>query len=400
MLPVLTCPALEKLEQLVTGELSQEELDQLAAHLERCTTCADKLEDMPAFRDGFAAVCRDIRAARRYLTEILVAPAAPIAHTEASLFPQRVGRYRLEEQVGGGAMGRIIRVTDETFDRALAMKILRTDRGTSAAAEQRFLREARLTGQMQHPGIPPVQDLGRLDDGRPYYVMKLVKGRSLEAMLEGRSFPGQELPRYVAIFEQVCQTLAYAHSRNVIHRDLKPENIMVGAFGEVQVMDWGLAKLIAGPGKQPEPAADAGSSGTVFDLPTTASERTTASGAVMGTPAYMPPEQARGEIEDLNQRSDVFGLGGILCTILCGKPPFVGSSALRQSKQGAVADAFGRLDGCGADLELIALAKKCLAPNRMTAQHTPVPSLQRLAIIKPFCNSACNRQRSTRPPPS
>src|SRR5262249_9797003 len=111
---------------------------------------------------------------------------------------------------------------------------------------RRFVREARIAGQLQHPGTVPVHELGNLADGRPYFAMKLVKGRTLEDLLDERKAPSQDLPRFLGIFEQVCQTVAYAHARGAIHRDLKPANVMVGRFGEVQVMDWGLAKLLAG----------------------------------------------------------------------------------------------------------------------------------------------------------
>src|SRR5262249_34717808 len=126
------------------------------------------------------------------------------------------------------------------FDRPLAMKVL-LERGDNHLAE-RFLREGKLTGQLQHPGIPPVQEMGKLDDGRPYFIMKLIEGRSLYDLLRARSSPSQDLPLFVSIFEQICHTLGYAHAKGIIHRDLKPSNVMVGAFGEVQVMDWGLAK--------------------------------------------------------------------------------------------------------------------------------------------------------------
>ena len=117
---------------------------------------------------------------------------------------------------------------------------------------RRFVDEARITGQLQHPGIPPVHDLGTLPDGRPFLAMKLIKGRTLDALLRDRPDPAADRGRFVAAFEQVCQAVGYAHAHRVIHRDLKPANVMVGAFGEVQVMDWGLAKVLAdGPARAP-----------------------------------------------------------------------------------------------------------------------------------------------------
>src|SRR5262249_22447655 len=158
--------------------------------------------------------------------------------------------------IARGGMGVVLRARDEDLNRSLAVKVLRADFHGVRELERRFREEAQITGQLQHPGIPPVHEIGTLPDGRPFLAMKLIEGRTLEELLKERSgvaaslqladFPRQvanlpppDLSRFVAIFEQVCQTLAYAHSRGVIHRDLKPSNVMVGAFGEVQVMDWG-----------------------------------------------------------------------------------------------------------------------------------------------------------------
>src|SRR5262249_62132824 len=133
---------------------------------------------------------------------------------------------------------------DNALGRRLAVKALRPEHRGDRVAERRFLGEARVTGQLQHPGVVPVHHIGLLPDGRPYFTMKLVRGQTLAALLEARAGPGQDRPHFLTVFAQVCQTLAYAHSRKVVHRDLKPSNVMVGAFGEVQVMDWGLAKVL------------------------------------------------------------------------------------------------------------------------------------------------------------
>jgi serine/threonine-protein kinase len=229
----------------------------------------------------------------------------------------------------------------------------------------RFVEEAQVTGQLQHPGTVPVHDIGRLEDGRPFIAMKLVRGRTLAALLAERASPADGLARFVGIFGQVCQTLAYAHSMGVLHRDLKPSNVMVGAFGEVQVMDWGLAKVLR-PGDGGRAAEDAQ---TVFAAVRTLRSDTEAAqsraGQALGTPAYMAPEQARGEVDRLDERCDVFGLGAILCEILTGQPPFTTTSAheaVGQAQAADLTDAFRLLDGCGADAELVRLARACLAP--------------------------------------
>src|SRR5262249_11731851 len=137
---------------------------------------------------------------------------------------------------------------DPDFDRPLAVKVLAPQHGGRPDLERRFLEEAHLTGRLQHPGIAPVHAVGRLGDGRPFFSMKLIEGRTLATMLHARS--AGDVMRLLKVFEQVCQTVAYTHSRGVIHRDLKPANVMVGAFGEVQVLDWGLAKVLAGGARE------------------------------------------------------------------------------------------------------------------------------------------------------
>jgi serine/threonine-protein kinase len=170
----------------------------------------------------------------------------------------------------------------------------------------------------------------------------------------------------LGVFERVCETMAYAHARGVIHRDLKPANVMVAEFGEVQIVDWGLAKLLP----RDDAGADAGDRGageTEIRLPQTEAQGTQSiAGSVMGTPAYMPPEQARGEIDRLDERADVFALGAILCEILTGEAPYTGnaSESLDDAREGRLDEAWARLDGCGADDDLVALARACLAPDR------------------------------------
>jgi tetratricopeptide (TPR) repeat protein len=276
--------------------------------------------------------------------------------------PAQVGRYHIQGEIARGGMGIVLRAQDRAFHRTLAVKMLLQAR--QPQLKQRFLEEAQILGQLQHPGIPPVHDLGELPDGRPFFAMKLIKGHTLAALLKERPDPAHDLPQFLAIFGQVCQAVAYAHSRGVLHRDLKPSNIMVGAFGEVQVMDWGLAKVLGSPAAA-EAAIQTEELSTIATVRTAEDELATQDGAVLGTPAYMAPEQARGEIERLDERADVFGLGAILCVVLTGQPPFTNLSALDllvQTAVGELTDAYRRLDACGADEELSTLAKRCLAP--------------------------------------
>src|SRR5271166_4701345 len=154
--------------------------------------------------------------------------------------------------------------------------------------------------------------------------MKLIQGRTLDKLLKDRSSPGDDLARFVTIFGQVCQTVAYAHSKKVIHRDLKPLNVMVGAFGEVQVMDWGLAKALAREPVQAEAAPTVPASSNFQALRNEDPTLQSRQGRVMGTCAYMSPEQAGGAVDQLDERCDVFGLGAVLCEILTGQPPYTG----------------------------------------------------------------------------
>ena len=276
----------------------------------------------------------------------------------------RVGRYRLLGELGHGGMGVVLRAFDPDLKRTLAVKILLPEFRGHPVAERRFLEEAQVTGQLQHPGVAPVHEIGRLEDGRPFIAMKLIEGHSLDQLLKDRPSPAADLSRFVAVFGQICQTLAYAHSRGVIHRDLKPANVIVGAFGEVQVMDWGLAKVL---GSADDADQDAVEVRAIHTLRSDEHVDFSRCGSILGTPPFMAPEQARGEGSQLDERSDVFGLGAVLCVILTGEPPFRGpdaSSVLLQAARGNLDDALARLLGCGADAELVRLALRCLAAER------------------------------------
>ncbi|MFN9713363.1 MAG: protein kinase domain-containing protein [Planctomycetota bacterium] len=284
-------------------------------------------------------------------------------------------RYQLLGEIARGGMGAILKGRDNDLGRDLAIKVLLDSHKDKPEVIQRFIEEAQIGGQLQHPGIAPIYDLGRFADNRPFFAMKLVKGQTLSKLLSDRHATSDERSRFLGIFENVCQTVGYAHSRGVIHRDLKPANIMVGAFGEVQVMDWGLAKVLADGGVNDERRAHSKHNGhsvietirtgvgsdSLESVGTAGSH--TQVGSVMGTPAYMPPEQALGEVHSMDERADVFALGAILCEILTGKPPYVaddGTRLFRMAMRGKLDDCFARLASCDADEELIALTKDCL----------------------------------------
>jgi hypothetical protein len=257
--------------------------------------------------------------------------------------------YDLMPEIARGGMGVVYAARDRALDRQVAVKVMLP--GMDAAA---FNREARITGHLPHPGIPPVHALGTVADGRPFLVMKLIRGDTLDTVLKARTDLTADLGRLLAAFEQMCQAVGYAHAQGIIHRDLKPSNVMVGAFGEVQVMDWGLAKELGGAAPEGGPLSPVG-------VPI-GGDTATVAGQVKGTPSYMAPEQAR--CEPVDARADVFALGGILVVILTGRPPFVGTSVLDTIIRAAQADlgkTFSRLKACGADAELRAICKRCLA---------------------------------------
>ncbi|MFT7521646.1 MAG: serine/threonine protein kinase/formylglycine-generating enzyme required for sulfatase activity [Kiritimatiellia bacterium] len=238
-------------------------------------------------------------------------------------------RYQDLGLLGVGGMGEVRRVLDRDLGRIMAMKLISTEAMRRPAAVARFVEEAQATAQLQHPGIVPVHEIGTLPDGRAYFTMKEVKGRDLSLVIaevhaacssnSWRPAPsGWTFRRLVNAFHRICQAVAFAHSKGVVHRDLKPANVMVGEHGEVLVVDWGLARVVGR-------AAPASSDPVITDRSRDGRDATQA-GKVAGTPAYMPPEQARGELNALDERSDVYALGAILYELLSGRPPFEGTA--------------------------------------------------------------------------
>jgi serine/threonine protein kinase len=294
---------------------------------------------------------------------------SPVVGPEEEVFAAGgPGRYQVLGEIARGGMGIVLKGRDPDLGRDVAMKVLHPGHAGNSALVRRFIEEAQIGGQLQHPGILPLYELGLDADLRPYFTMRLVKGRTLSVLLEERADPALDLGRFLSVFEQVCQTVAYAHARGVIHRDLKPSNIMVGAFGEVQVVDWGLSKVLRQGGESQQgqgqpPGAD---EPHVTTLRTTDGAMPSESGSIIGTPSYMSPEQARGEVDDIDEQVDVFALGAILCEILTGQRPYLGSrpKILEDAAAGRLENAFARLDSCGSEGELIRLAKRCLCASR------------------------------------
>ena len=286
---------------------------------------------------------------------------------EAKALRDPSGRYQVLGEIGRGGVGVVYKGRDQDLGRDVAMKVLRPEYASRPEILERFIEEAQIGGQLQHPGIVPVYELGLQHGERPYFAMKLVKGETLAVLLGRRTSPADDRRRFLAVFEQICQTLAYAHARNVVHRDLKPANVMIGSFGEVQVVDWGFAKVLqAGRGSRDAKAAAPAASviATVRSDPARGSQ--SVAGSMLGTPAYMPPEQALGDVENLDERSDVFGLGAILCEILTGRPPYLEADGdlILQAARADMSPIHARLAQSGADAPLVALCRSCLAPAR------------------------------------
>lgn len=310
-------------------------------------------------------------------------------------------RYKVVSEIARGGMGAVLEVHDSDLDRRVAMKVLLRDTRQSESDTgspldtgpvSRFMGEAQLTGNLEHPNIVPVHELGLDSQGRVYFTMKRVKGRSLRQIMDklrqGHAATLAEFPvgKLLTILLKVCDAIDFAHSRGIIHRDLKPENIMVGQFGEVLVMDWGLAKQVDERDVlQPNESAH-------FNLDVSlgaieGDSNVTREGTISGTPAYMAPEQARGQVNALSRHTDVFCLGAILYEMLCLTPPFLASDmadALEQARKHKLLEPRAKLERVLADSklrpafgqagierarkhppELVSVARKAMAEDRM-----------------------------------
>src|SRR5262249_36552688 len=274
------------------------------------------------WRDSLAALnCPEI-------AETVINPPQDDTHEAPfiPLVPLTRERYTLIRVHATGGMGKVWLARDDHLGREVALKELGDEQAGHPAAWARFVREARITGQLEHPGIVPVYELARRPENQqPFYTMRFVEGRTLSGAatdFHQRRSLGQaqslELRALLNAFVTICNAVAYAHARGVVHRDLKGNNVLLGEFGEVIVLDWGLAKVLGQTEQEVRRRP-------VQDNQDPALQGTL-QGAVMGTPEYMAPEQAAGQLDRIDQRTDVYGLGGILYELLTGQPPFSGAT--------------------------------------------------------------------------
>ena len=259
----------------------------------------------------------DLDLGRRSIVEW--AEDAPEQEAAADFTPAQE-KFVVESTIGRGGMGEVFLVTDQDLRRQVAMKVLRRDAAQGREQRLHFIAEAQATSQLEHPGIPPIHDMGLTKEGRLYFTMKLVSGRTLREVLHDLTLKRREVAReysihkLVSVLERVCEAMHFSHEKGVLHRDLKPENIMLGDYGEVHVMDWGLARV--------EGSTEDGY-GSDFETVETAridAGFETQSGSIKGTLPYMSPEQARGD--KLDRKSDLYALGCLLYEMLCLQPAF------------------------------------------------------------------------------
>lgn len=347
-------PSKRSFREYLNDELDESRARSIASHLDECPDCRTVIGEIIGveFVAGQSTLKFETVETRSGVTTAEKLPEFELGQ-----------RFLVLGELARGGMGVVYRGFDRELKREVAIKVARGKKRASTSA--RFYREAQISGQLQHPGIIPVYELGQLKDERYFIAMKLVDGQTLLKLIR---LDKTNIKKHVEVFGSVCQTMAYAHSENYIHRDLKPENIIVGTFGEVLVMDWGLAKKL--PPDTDDQVQDHSMAenklddfddwrGEEFDsIPTGG----TIEGQVIGTPAYMPPEQAKGI--DSDKRADVFAMGGILHQILTGNPPFsapTSSMALAKSLESDLKKAHADLELSEVDEELITLVKKCLA---------------------------------------
>ena len=349
---IVDCPAQTELAAFVTGNLAGTAFERIARHLESCGACETKLGKLDDPTDSFLAQLRRVASADALAAEVvpreLLAVAQSVCDERQSVrsrsaeAPRRLGKFELLEELGLGSFGHVFRARDTELGRIVAIKMLRAGRLASREEVDRFVREARSAAQLQHPGLVALHETGQTEEGLFYLVEEFVEGETLTARLRAARFSFRQTAELIAA---IADALDYAHRHGVIHRDVKPSNIQLDLEGRPHVMDFGLAKH------------------------ETDESSMTLEGQVLGTPAYVSPEQARGESRRVDGRADVYSLGVILYELLTGERPFRGTRQmlLLQVLHDDPRPPRQLNDKVPRDLETIALKAMSKAPARRYA---------------------------------
>jgi serine/threonine-protein kinase len=344
----------------------------------------------PAVRASLVAlddadILASLASSRQLVTEAVLAAARPVAHENGPGSTIRYSKLRPHAQ---GGLGEVSVALDVELHREVALKEIQERFADQPDARGRFLREAVITGNLEHPGVVSVYGLGVYPDGRPYYAMRFIKGDSLHEAIRrfhqadaGRRDAGERalsLRDLLGRFVAVCNVVAYAHSRGVIHRDLKPANVMLGEFGETLVVDWGLARVLD------QHEGDATAAARPLPLSVDTSSAATVAGQVIGTPAFMAPEQARGEHDRVGLASDVFALGATLYCLLTGQAPYAGRDILAQAVRADVAPARQHKQSVPAALEAVCRKAMAVGPEqRYRTAQALAEDMQRFLADEP-----------------
>jgi serine/threonine protein kinase len=338
----MSCPAPDELAKFAIGDLPADEFDRIADHVASCPDCEAALDRLGPIDDPLLTHLHGLDAAvttAGLVPDRLLQTARRVRHAVEPSPNRQLGKFELLEELGVGSFGRVYRARDSQLGRIVAIKLLRAGEFASREEVDRFLREARSAAQLQHPGIVSVHDAAQTEDGSCYLVQEFVEGQTLAVMMSRQRF---DFRTSAALIAEVATALDFAHRHGVVHRDMKPSNLMLDAAGGPHVMDFGLAKL------------------DTDDAPMTEE------GQVLGTPAYMSPEQARGEIGQIDARTDIYGLGVMLYELLTGERPFRGNRRmlLLQVLQDEPRPPRTLNDKIPGDLETICLKAMAKLPSR------------------------------------